>query len=130
MMITPHDILSSGGKYPERLDDPECVLGVRINAADLAERVSKLLGALNLTARVSSGFRTQAANTLSRGSKNSAHLTGRAVDLEDSDGSLARIITPGLLTQFDLYMENPQFCKGWVHLTTRAPKSGSRIFNP
>lgn len=131
-MITPHDILSSSGKYPERLDDPECVLGVRINAADLAERVSKLLGALNLTAKVSSGFRTQAANLAAHGAKNSAHLTGQAVDLEDKTGALSDAImaNPALLDRFDLYVENPHRTPQWLHIQIRKTASGNRCFNP
>lgn len=129
-LISPWDILTSSGKYEDRIEDPSCVPGVRINAADLAERVSKLLGSIGRNAPVSSGFRTPKANGAANGAKVSAHLTGQALDLVDHDGSLARAITPHLLEQFDLYMENPQYTKGWVHLSTRAPASRNRVFNP
>jgi hypothetical protein len=132
-LITPWDILTSSGKYLDRIDSPECVTGVRINAADLAERVSKLLGALGYTtAKVSSGFRTQAANSAANGAKLSAHQTGEAVDLEDIGNTLCATINrdPSVLDTFDLYMENSFYTKGWCHLQLRPTKSGRRIFTP
>lgn len=132
-ILAPWDILTSSEKHPDREKSPECVPGVRINAADLAERVSKLLGALNVTkCAVSSGFRTPGANKAANGAKQSAHMTGQAVDLEDKDGSLGRALTanPGLLDQFDLYIENPYYTAGWVHLQSRPTLSGRRIFTP
>jgi len=105
---------------------------VRSNAADLAERVSRLLDHLGVTAAISSGFRTALSNSKAAGSKNSAHLTGQAVDLADTTGTLAATITrdPGLLVTYDLYMENAYYTKGWVHLSTRPTASGRRIFTP
>jgi hypothetical protein len=108
----------------------ECNVSVRINAADLAERVSKLITRLGVNASVSSGYRTQKANSGANGATRSAHMTGEAVDLVDKDGSLARMITERLLEEFNLYMENPQFTKGWVHLQIRKTRSGKRVFNP
>jgi hypothetical protein len=130
--ITPLDILTSGGQHNEREKDPECTTSTRINAADLAERVSKLLDCLGRTASVSSGFRTVAANKAMGGSTLSAHCEGKAVDLHDPQGSLAAAITadPSLLATYDLYAENPYYTKGWVHLSTRPTASGRRIFTP
>jgi hypothetical protein len=81
---------------------------------------------------VSSGFRTSDANRVAGGKANSAHLTGQAVDLEDSTGTLAAAITSdvGVLATYDLYMEHPDYTKGWVHLSTRGPLSGRRVFVP
>lgn len=132
-LITPHDVLSSSGKYPERLDSPECVIGVRINAADTAERVSKLLGALGISAvTVSSGFRTSSSNAATSGAKRSAHMSGEAVDLVDTDGSLGRLCLSrvDLLHLYDVYIENPQFTNGWLHIQKRAIPSGNRVFLP
>lgn len=132
-LITPLDVLTSSGKYPERIESPECVTGVRIHAADLAERVSKLLGCLGITtASVSSGFRTQAANLDANGAKLSAHLTGEAVDLEDIGNTLCATINrdPSVLDTFDLFMENSFYTKGWCHIQIRPTKSGRRIFTP
>lgn len=140
-LITPLDVLTSSGKYPSREQSDECVTGVRINAADLAERVSKLLGALGITsAKVSSGFRTKAANAAANGAKLSAHQTGQAVDLEDNDGTLGAAITSNiaLLDTYDLYLENPYYtvktvngvAYRWVHLQSRRTPSGRRVFVP
>lgn len=133
--VSPLDILTSGGSHPERERSDECTTEVRINAADLAERVSKLLdslGSVGGRATISSGFRTSAANRQVGGSKNSAHCEGRAVDLADPKGALAAAITRdvGILATFDLYLEHPDYTKGWVHLSTRGPLSGRRVFVP
>lgn len=130
--ITPLDILTSGGKYDEREKDPECTSAVRASAADLAERVSKLLDALGVKPSISSGFRTAEANRKAGGSANSAHLTGQAVDLYDPKGTLAAAINRdvSILATYDLYCENTNFTFGWVHLSTRGPPSGRRVFVP
>ncbi len=126
------DILNSGGKHPERELSDECTSEVRINAADLAERVSRLLDFLSRSAVVSSGFRTRTSNKEVGGAPSSAHLTGQAVDLEDKTGSLKRAILhdAGLLGRFDLYMEHPDSTPTWCHLQSRKTASGSRIFRP
>lgn len=130
--IAPLDILTSQGKYPERERSDECTTEVRIKAADLAERVSKLVDVLGISPTITSGFRTQKANTQAGGSKNSAHCTGEAVDLEDKNGKIASAINadPGLLATYDLYMEHTGYTKGWIHLQSRPTKSGRRIFVP
>jgi hypothetical protein len=130
--ITPWDVLTSSGRYEDRIDHEECTPAVRIAAADLAERVSKLLTRCGLRGDVTSGFRTSAANGSAHAAKRSAHMSGEAVDLADPHGAIANTILglPHVLEDYDLYMENPQYTKGWVHLSTRAPKSGNRIFIP
>ena len=130
--IAPLDILTSGNKHPEREQSDECTTEVRVNAADLAERVSKLLDHLGRTASISSGFRTTSANKAAGGSKKSAHRTGQAVDLEDPGNTLDDTISrdPSLLDTYDLYREDPTSTPGWVHLTTRPPPSGHRTFLP
>lgn len=81
--------------------------------------------------QISSGYRPGRYNKTAGGSVNSAHLTCEAVDLVDIDGSLARFCANvNKLAGWGLYMENSERTPGWVHLQTRAPKSGNRIFNP
>lgn len=130
--VTLMDILTSSGKYPEREQSPECTGFVLVAAHTLSERVSALLWDLGMGAKVSSGFRTSATNGAAGGAKKSAHMSGEAVDLEDPQGTIANAImaAPTLLEKHGLYMESPQHTKGWIHLTTRAPKSGNRIFIP
>lgn len=130
--VTPLAVLTSDSKHPEREKSDECTTAVRIAAADLAERVSKLVDKLGITPRITSGFRTSAANKAAGGSRNSAHCEGKAVDLADPQGTLAAAITSdiSILATCDLYMEHPDYTKGWVHLDSRGPLSRRRVFVP
>lgn len=62
----------------------------------------------------------------------SAHLTGRAADIADRDGSLAAWCYANIpiLEQAGLYLEDPTRTKGWVHMQIVPPQSGSRFFMP
>ena len=62
----------------------------------------------------------------------SSHLYGCAVDIADPTGDFARWVKShtSKLVECGLWCENPQYTKGWVHLTTYMPKSGNRFFNP
>lgn len=130
--ISPMDVLTSHGKYPGREKSDECSSEVRIKAADLAERVSRLVDHLGIKPIISSGFRTTEANRKAGGSRSSAHLSGEAVDLEDKDGSLDAAIDadPSVLDTYDLYREHPHYTPGWCHLSTRKTLSGRRTFVP
>lgn len=130
--LSPLDILTSGGSHSDFEKDPECTTDVRVHAADLAERVSKLLDHLGVKPRINSGFRTTRHNKSIGGAASSSHCTGQAVDLADPTGSLAATVTadPGLLVTYDLYMENAYYTKTWCHLQTRPTASGRRIFTP
>jgi len=63
---------------------------------------------------------------------NSAHITGEAVDIYDTDRGLCIFLQdhPEILEKCDLYMEDPRYTNGWCHLSTRPPKSKKRIFIP
>ena len=73
------------------------------------------------------GYRTQDCPI---GAPKSAHKTGEAVDLYDPQGSLDAWLTDERLESAQLYREAPAATHGWCHLTTRAPASGHRTFNP
>lgn len=62
----------------------------------------------------------------------SSHLYGCAVDIADPKGELSGWLQVSLATLMDcgLWMENPEYTKGWCHLQSYAPKSMKRIFNP
>lgn len=62
----------------------------------------------------------------------SSHLYGCAVDISDPQGRLAGWLKnhPELLVNCGLWMEDPRYTKGWVHLQSYAPKSMNRIFIP
>lgn len=73
------------------------------------------------------GFRLQSSST---GKPHSAHKQGMAVDVYDPHSSLDSWITDEILEEFDLYRENPTFTRGWAHLSSKAPGSGRRTYNP
>lgn len=100
------------------------------SAVDLLCRVNYLLGWLQISARVSSGYRPGRYNKAAKGAPKSAHLTCQAVDLIDSKGSLGKLIldNKNMLDELGLWLENPEKTKGWVHLDTK--KRANRIFNP
>lgn len=128
-MKTCNDYLTSDRKYPERLS--KATSQIKLEAYYLLACVDGLMSELGIEQyEITSGFRTAESNAAAGGSKNSAHLTGEAVDISDSDKKLAENITSELLTRYKLYMEQPSKTPGWIHLTTRAPKSGKRIFYP
>lgn len=85
---------------------------------------------------VSSGYRPAAINQKAGGATRSAHLTCEAVDFLDPKGELAKWCVGNLdiLEQAGLYLESPAHTQGpngsWVHLQSRAPRSGKRIFLP
>jgi hypothetical protein len=81
---------------------------------------------------VSSGYRPGYWNTRVGGAPNSAHSVCQACDFRDTDRLLAQflVMRPDLLVRAGLYMEDPRHTPGWVHLQTRRPPSGNRIFIP
>lgn len=113
------------------------------NATDLLERVEKLCATLAWDYPVDpdtgtsisgskggagdGGFRLDTATT---GSAKSSHKEARAVDVFDPKDELDGLITDALLTAYGLYREAPEATPRWVHLTSRAPKSGKRTFFP
>lgn len=66
------------------------------------------------------------------GAPRSAHKLAQAVDIYDPDGDLDNWCMQNHhhLVHAGLYLEHPSATRGWCHLTTRAPKSGQRVFYP
>ena len=64
----------------------------------------------------------------------SSHLYGAAVDIADPDGKFAcwlqTVVGQRKLIECGLWMEDPKYTKGWVHLSIYAPKSFNRYFVP
>ena len=106
--------------------------GVISNLMKLRERLNKLGFGFKPPRVFTCTYRSPEHNARVGGAKKSSHLTGCACDIADADGKLADYImtNPELLEECDLYAENPEKTKGWVHLSSLAPKSGKRIFNP
>lgn len=86
---------------------------------------------------ITSGLRSEAQQQdLIKAGKSKAtkskHLTGHAADIQDLDGSLAKWALENikLFEQAGLWLEDPNFTQGWLHLQMTPPRSGNRIFKP
>ena len=73
------------------------------------------------------GFRPQSCP---QGASDSAHKVGMAVDIFDPANDLDNYVTDAILTAHDLYREAPASTDKWCHLSTRAPGSKKRTFQP
>ena len=103
------------------------------DALELLKRVAALEKELGIEFRMTSGYRSKEHNAAVKGSPNSAHCVGKAIDVADPDGKIKAKLRANkfaLLVKFDLYMEDGSVATNWCHLTTRAPKSGKREFIP
>lgn len=103
-----------------------------LNAASLLAAINYVRGVYGKAMSVSSGYRPGHFNKAAGGAAKSSHLTCEAIDISDTDGSFAKWCLDNIpvLEKAGLYLENPDYTKGWVHLQTREPGSGNRIFNP
>jgi hypothetical protein len=84
---------------------------------------------------VSSGWRPPAVNAATpNAAVRSLHMTGEAIDIYDPDGALDEWLLTAAgqsdLARLGLWQEHPAATKGWVHLQTRPPRSGRRVFYP
>lgn len=100
------------------------------NLQVLLERINRFRWRYGRPMVVNSGYRPGKYNEEAHGAKNSSHLTCEAVDFQDPDRTITRYIlgNPGILTECDLFMEDPSDTPTWVHLQTRSVMSGRRIF--
>lgn len=101
-----------------------------LNLCDLLVRVNALRMHYGQPMVVSSGYRPPSINKKVGGAPNSAHVQCQAVDFKDPEGDLKRYLLANqyLLVKYGLFMEDPNFTLGWVHLQTRSVKS--RVFKP
>lgn len=86
---------------------------------------------------VNSGWRPQSVNdATANAAKGSKHLNALAVDLPDSDGTLAEWMmdNPDALKSVGVWAEHPGWTSGWVHLQTvppgNPPRPQVRVFIP
>ena len=98
------------------------------NACDLLARVNYLLGWLKQNRQLSSGYRPGIYNK--NYAKKSPHLTLEGLDLVDIDRSLGKILLDNIpmLKELGLYLEHPNYTKGWAHLDTK--KRQNTVFIP
>jgi len=130
LKVTAEDVLTSDGQHNDRLlaATSEIIHQAELLAIDVTE----LLEHYGKRPKINSGFRTPEANVAAGGAKNSSHCLGMAVDLSDPKGEFGRwcLSNTGVLSHLELHIENPAKTKGWVHVTSRAPKSGRIVFDP
>ena len=106
---------------------------MEVNLEKLLKAINKFRAVYGKPLTVSSGYRPAAINALIPGAaKKSNHMACLAVDLADRGGKLAEYCLNNLklLEEFGLWMEDPAYTKGWVHLQCVPPKSNNRVFKP
>ena len=135
--FTLEDWVTSSGKYPDRAKSMELTQEVKVNAGLLLELVNQLLAELGLdpsTLRISSGFRPSSVNSaIPNAAKKSLHMTGLAVDIEDPDNELDKLIAsrPELLDKYGLWLEHSDSTPKWTHLDKGVRTQRKiRIFHP
>jgi hypothetical protein len=122
-LITLEEILMGRAKFEDLPDD------LKKNGEELVRRLNLFRQEFGKPMYVSSGLRLPSQNQAAGGAKRSAHLTLEACDFKDN-GELFEFIKkdPKVLERCDLYMEDPQHTKSWIHLQIR--KASKRIFLP
>lgn len=103
------------------------------NLEKLLRAINKFCAVYGKPLKVTSGYRPAAINATVKGAaKKSNHMACLAVDFADKDGKLAEYCLNNLklLEEFGLWMEDPAYTKGWVHLQCVPPRSGNRVFKP
>lgn len=128
MKFTYKELLNAGS---HKWKESEIDLVTKRNLLDLIDKVNALGYEPPMLA--SSCLRSlEDQKRINPSAMGSSHLYGCAVDIKDPDGKLAAWVkaNKAKLEQCGLWCENPQYTKGWVHLTTYMPKSGNRFFNP
>jgi hypothetical protein len=104
-----------------------------INMASLLASVNFLRAVYGKPLKVNSGYRPGKYNKAAGGAAKSPHLMCQAIDLDDDkDRTFASwcLSHLDLLTELGLYMEDPAYTDGWVHLQILRPVSGNRVFVP
>lgn len=128
MRFTVEELLKAGS---HKWAKEEVGIVILRNLEDLCLKVNKL--GYQPPMRASSCLRSikdqQRINPKAMGS---SHLYGCAVDIADPNGFLSDWLEccPEKLEDCGLWMEDPKYTKGWVHLQTYATKSFKRIFIP
>lgn len=103
----------------------------------LFQRLMELQDACEMALTITSGLRSdefqmkliEEGKSKAFGSK---HLAGAAADLADPEGILSDWALSNLkvLENIGLWMEDPNYTPGWVHVQMMAPRSGKRVFIP
>lgn len=128
-MISMNELLMGRDKsYPN-----EYTKAVQQNLTVLLEKINVVRKAYNKPMTVSSGWRPSGINNTTPGAaKASKHLTGLAVDIQDTTNELWNWCMENLtlLQELGLYLEDRRYTRTWVHFQVGSPASGKRIFKP
>ncbi len=101
------------------------------NLEELLVRINKVRTAYGKPMIVTSGYRNPMDQArINPKATRSNHLTGCAVDIQDTDGDLHKFLkeNPKVLEDAQLWCEERQ--GGWTHFQCKPPKSGKRWFQP
>ena len=123
-MISLDEVLMGRVKFEDLPEE------IQKNGEDLLIKLNKFRKEYGNPMYVTSGYRSEEDNKRAGGGSKSAHLTLQACDFADADGKLFEFIKkdPTILERCDLYMEDAQFTKSWIHLQNRP--ASKRIFLP
>lgn len=128
MKFDVKELLQAGN---HKWKESEIDLVTKRNLEDLCRKINKL--GYNPPMYASSCLRSikdqQRINPKAMGS---SHLYGAAVDIADPKGELSIWVKNNKQKIIDcgLWVENPDYTKGWIHFQIYAPKSFTRFFNP
>lgn len=123
-MITAEEVLMGRAKQEDLTDE------LKANLEKLLEALNKFRKEYGSPMYVSSGYRPAELNKTIGGGSKSAHMSLQACDFRDTDGKLFEFIKkdPDILERCGLYLEDPRWTVGWIHLQCR--KASRRIFLP
>ena len=107
------------------------------NLAILLDRINQVRNAYGVPMVVTSGLRSDAQQqALIAAGKSDApkshHLTGEAVDIQDTDAKLVTWVKANmdLMIKIGMWFEDFGHTPGWVHFQIVPPASGNRVFIP
>lgn len=130
MFFTIKEVLQAGS---HKWTESEVDIVVKRNLEDLIRKINAL--GYQPPMKASSCLRSikdqQRINPKAMGS---SHLYGCAIDISDPTGELARWVQSiegqRRLVECGLWVEDPKYTKGWIHLQSYCPKSLNRFFIP
>lgn len=103
------------------------------NLLELFDALSSLESEMGFDLIISRGYSTPKEQMeINPKAPNSAHISGQAVDIEDLDKDVWKWCDANLdvLEVLGFYIEDGNYTASHVHLQTRAPASGHRVFIP
>ena len=136
-MITLHEVLNYGSVQLKESDVP--IEHLRTIKEKLLPSINAIRFHYGKPLIVTSGYRSQVHNKNIGGSTNSAHCTGEAVDFKDLNGDfdawclehlslLKKPYWSNAYRPMSLFIEHPEYTKGWCHLSIRP--SSQTVFIP